>query len=179
MILNKKNKYNRGFTLIELLVVVAIIGILSSVVLASLNSARSKARDAKRLSDMRQIQNALEMYYHDNGFFPNSGWGWRSECNAWGGLAPANVIPGLTPTYLPYFPADPAMNKAGNTSCYLYLSNGTDYALLDHNIIDVGFSYATQPSFIDSTRDSGPNPCIVDGTSIWSRKISSPGGTCW
>jgi prepilin-type N-terminal cleavage/methylation domain-containing protein len=49
------NLYKKGFTLIELLVVIAIIGILSSVVLASLNTARAKARDATRLSDMREI----------------------------------------------------------------------------------------------------------------------------
>ena len=56
----------RGFTLIELLVVIAIIGILSSVVLASLNSARQKGRDAKRISDVKQLQLALELYYDAN-----------------------------------------------------------------------------------------------------------------
>lgn len=66
----RKNKA-RGFTLIELLVVIAIIGILSSVVLASLNSARAKARDARRLSDLHQIRNALELYASDNnGAYP-------------------------------------------------------------------------------------------------------------
>lgn len=55
-----------GFTLIELLVVIAIIGILSSVVLASLNGARKKGRDARRISDLKQIQLALEMYYDSN-----------------------------------------------------------------------------------------------------------------
>jgi prepilin-type N-terminal cleavage/methylation domain-containing protein len=54
---------NRGFTLIELLVVIAIIGILSSVVLASLNSARQKGRDARRISDLKQLQLALELNY--------------------------------------------------------------------------------------------------------------------
>jgi len=54
---------SRGFTLIELLVVIAIIGMLSSVVLASLNSARQKSRDARRLADIKQIQTALELYF--------------------------------------------------------------------------------------------------------------------
>ena len=57
--------YKKGFTLIELLVVIAIIGMLSSVVLASLNSARAKGRDAKRLADLRAIATALELYYND------------------------------------------------------------------------------------------------------------------
>ncbi|MEX2052427.1 MAG: prepilin-type N-terminal cleavage/methylation domain-containing protein [Candidatus Paceibacterota bacterium] len=60
----------RGFTLIELLVVVAIIGILSSVVLASLNSARVKARDVKRKAELRQITTALELYYDSYGLYP-------------------------------------------------------------------------------------------------------------
>lgn len=60
----------RGFTLIELLVVIAIIGILSSVVLASLNSARKKGRDARRIADVKQLQLALELYYDANGAYP-------------------------------------------------------------------------------------------------------------
>ncbi|NCU28313.1 MAG: type II secretion system protein [Candidatus Moranbacteria bacterium] len=59
----------RGFTLIELLVVVAIIGILSAVVIASLGGARDKGNDAKRRSDLHQIQNALEIYYNDCGTY--------------------------------------------------------------------------------------------------------------
>jgi prepilin-type N-terminal cleavage/methylation domain-containing protein len=53
----------KGFTLIELLVVIAIIGLLASIVLVSLNSARAKARDAKRVSELKQIQTAIELYY--------------------------------------------------------------------------------------------------------------------
>src|SRR3990167_8325764 len=63
-------KTNKGFTLIELLVVIAIIGILSSVVLASLNSARQKSRDARRISDIKQLQLALELYFDDEGAYP-------------------------------------------------------------------------------------------------------------
>lgn len=67
--LYKKHKTKKGFTLIELLVVVAIIGLLSSVVLASLNSARGKAQDARRKSDLKQIQIAIELYYDKCGTY--------------------------------------------------------------------------------------------------------------
>ena len=60
-------KKNKGFTLIELLVVIAIIGILSSVVLASLNTARDKGRDAAVKSSMQTIRVQAELYYDDAG----------------------------------------------------------------------------------------------------------------
>ncbi|KKS65064.1 MAG: Type II secretion system protein G [Parcubacteria group bacterium GW2011_GWB1_42_6] len=66
----KKNK--KGFTLIELLVVIAIIGILATIVLVSLNTARQKARDARRISDLRQVQLALQMYYDSNSAYPSA-----------------------------------------------------------------------------------------------------------
>jgi prepilin-type N-terminal cleavage/methylation domain-containing protein len=81
----------RGFTLIELLVVIAIIGILSSVVLASLNSARQKGRDARRISDIKQIQLALELYYDANGQYPIA-------------LSTSTLV---TPGYISALPSDP------------------------------------------------------------------------
>ena len=62
-----KSDARRGFTLIELLVVIAIIGILSSVVLASLNTARSKGTDAKIQSEIRSIQVNAEIFYDNSG----------------------------------------------------------------------------------------------------------------
>ncbi len=64
-------KFKEGFTLIELLVVVAIISLLSSIIFASLNSARSQARDSKRISDFRQVQTALTLYFDKYGRYPN------------------------------------------------------------------------------------------------------------
>jgi len=63
---------SKAFTLIELLIVVAIIGILSSVVLVGLRGVRAKARDAQRISDFRQIQAALELFYSQTNRYPRS-----------------------------------------------------------------------------------------------------------
>ena len=60
----------KGFTLIELLIVVAIIGLLSTLAVVALGSARVKARDSKRLADLKQLQTALELYYTDKNEYP-------------------------------------------------------------------------------------------------------------
>ena len=62
----------KGFTLVELLVVIAIIGILSTLSVVSLNSARAKSRDARRLSDIKQIRTALDMYYDASSTYPTT-----------------------------------------------------------------------------------------------------------
>ncbi len=61
----------KGFTLIEMLVVVAIVGLLSSVVLVGIGPARSRARDTRRIADIRQIQNGLEAYHSSAGRYPS------------------------------------------------------------------------------------------------------------
>lgn len=70
--MNIFSKNDKGFTLIELLVVVSIIGILATLVVANLNAARSRARDAVRKADLRNIQTGLRLYYNDNSSFPSS-----------------------------------------------------------------------------------------------------------
>lgn len=174
----KKEKliFTKGFTLIELLVVIAIIGILSSVVLASLNTAKSKGNDAKRASDLRAIQTALELYAVTNNKYPVTV-SWSSRCAAFSEQGGGNVIPGLIPTYLPKFPDDPQMNAAASTCCYVYSSNGSDYKLLDHSCGTA--NYKSIPGLIDPTRDGGTNACIVDGTGIWSWAVYTTNACAW
>ncbi len=102
-----------GFTLIELLVVIAIIGILSSVVLASLNTARLKARDARRISDIGQLQLALAVYY-----------------DAFNNKYPL-ALSSLVPTYIAKLPTDPlsATNYTFAALGTCTATNGTSYHL--------------------------------------------------
>jgi general secretion pathway protein G len=105
--INKRS--HRGFTLIELLVVIAIIGILSSVVLASLNSARQKGRDTRRIADIKQLQLALELSYDANSVYP------------------ATLASLATDGYISVIPTDPT--GAANGYGYVQLSSGADYVL--------------------------------------------------
>ena len=65
-------KTKPGFTLIELLVVIAIIGLLSTLSIVALNSARAKSRDARRVSDIKQTQTALELFFNEAGYYPTA-----------------------------------------------------------------------------------------------------------
>lgn len=69
----KKGK--RGFTLLELLIVIAIIGILTSIVLATLDAGKQKSNDTKRVAELKEIQKALNLYFVDNGHYPREGFG--------------------------------------------------------------------------------------------------------
>jgi len=93
-----------GFTLIEVLVVIAIIGILASIVLASLDTSRKKGRDARRLSDIKQIQLALEVYYDQNNSFPPNIASAANSCGA--GITCASLL--TTPGYISVVPQDPS-----------------------------------------------------------------------
>jgi general secretion pathway protein G len=65
-----QKKQKQGFTLIEILIVVAIIAILASVVLVGLGPTQQQGRDARRVSDLREIQTGLELYYNKIGSYP-------------------------------------------------------------------------------------------------------------
>ena len=112
-----------GFTLIELLVVVAIIGILATVVLSSLSSARERARDAKRLSDIKTIQNALEMYANDNnGRYPIARVG-SHKGSSWSNFETAL---GTTPPVDPLNISDSSGDLAAKNGHFVYSYESSD-----------------------------------------------------
>ncbi len=116
------NRYRtgEGFTLIELLVVIAIIGLLASVVLVALSGARTRARDTKRIADLKQIQTALALYYDANGNqYPNCGeWSYSTDVN-W---TTTGCLQTALALYMPKLPVDPKNNAAApwTTGNYSY-----------------------------------------------------------
>ncbi|MDD5031955.1 MAG: type II secretion system protein [Patescibacteria group bacterium] len=138
----------RGFTLIELLVVIAIIGLLSTLAVVALNNARQKSRDAKRVSDIKQVQTALELYYNDANSYP-AALTWSTGSIAYSGT-----------TYMSVLPSNPSPRADGDPACpnveYDYDQDGTGG--ISYHItyclggttggLDAGTHYAT-PAGID------------------------------
>jgi prepilin-type N-terminal cleavage/methylation domain-containing protein len=90
---------SKGFTLIELLLVIAIIGILTTIIIANINQSRVKARDSKRLQEIRQVKLALELYYDSNKVYPDAGTpDIQVDISA--------ISPYLTPNLIPIIPLE-------------------------------------------------------------------------
>ena len=110
------NSKKKGFTLIELLVVVAIIGLLSTLSIVALNNARARARDARRVADIKQIQTALELYYNDNSSYPST-------------ITFGGSIGTGTSVYMAQVPSAPLPADCASDNTYTYTGSASTYAL--------------------------------------------------
>lgn len=167
------SKKQKGFTLIELLVVISIIGLLGTLAMTSINNARMKARDTKRMADLKQIQKALDLYYDTNKAYPMISQA-RSYYNAltpgtgtvWTGAGSLGTA--LAP-YMQNLPKDPMNNS--NTQEYRYDSKpaglGVGYGLA----INLEGTYSSYPEAADggiwnTMYETGPD--VSGGFDWWA-----------
>lgn len=180
-------KRQSGFTLIELLVVISIISLLASIVFASLNSARAKARDARRLADMDEITKALAFYYDANNAYPGVTYT-NGNLAGWEVSFYLDFMEYLSPLYLSKTPVDPINSgppvdngsspygamfntpRPDGTFFYMYYGNygsGTSYGCpWSGSFGVVGFrALETGDASKLSQAKCGPMPCAGGGTS--------------
>jgi prepilin-type N-terminal cleavage/methylation domain-containing protein len=155
-------KQKQGFTLIEILIVVAIIAILASVVLVGLGPTQQAGRDARRISDLSETQNGLELYYNECGYYPGSAQasapcGTFSQISTWAALTAS--LKGTTGIGVSSVPNDPSANKN-----YQY---GTDTSgdkyVLEATLENVGNSVFTGYSAPSITDITGVTSCTGTG----------------
>lgn len=146
-----KLENKKGFTLIELLVVIAIIGLLATLSIVALNSAREKAQIARRMADMRQIMTALELYRDTYGVYPS---GDNDGTGSWDiGNLDYQLLTGKLGNIMNKAPNDPVAKGSG--SGYFYYRYGAGYAGCDSargafyilGISGTGKHYPTSSSF--------------------------------
>ncbi len=168
MIKSKKD----GFTLVELMVVIAIIGILSAIITANFAGAKSKARDAKRVSDLAQMQLALAGYFNACNAFPAADSSTYSpsvlplltaSCTGSGG----NTV--YFSTFMPRLPTPPTASESYYYVPYTDVSNGSvidDYFLetnLENNGASSNNSLTAPPSWYSSASYTVHTACAATG----------------
>ena len=119
----------KGFTLIEILIVVAIIAILASVVLVGLGPTQQAGRDARRLSDLRQVQNGLELYFNKCGYYPGAAVAGSCSAVAWQQTSDWATLSGAltgSTVGINTVPVDPS---AGHSYYYGTTNGGSAYIL--------------------------------------------------
>ncbi|MEI7765045.1 MAG: prepilin-type N-terminal cleavage/methylation domain-containing protein [bacterium] len=128
------SKSNKGFTLVELLVVISIISLLSSIVLVALGNVRVKARDAVRVSDVKQLARAFQLAADSNGgVYPSNAMagaclGINSSSTCWMGSISGNqTINNIILNFIPKIPSDPS-GRSGKGDRYVYADSESTVA---------------------------------------------------
>lgn len=165
-----KKLYWAGFTMIELLVVIAIIGILAAVVYASFGDARIEAKNRAMMSDLKQLQLAMELYRAQEDEYPQA-----ASMSALGDI--------LTPDFLPNMPAE---NKSANPDCELSYETGagnSSYKVTAAHCYEGKLledaEFARCPSSCGSCDGAAYNEYVNTADFFESLSIYSRGGECY
>jgi type IV pilus assembly protein PilA len=167
MVMNER----KGFTLIEILIVVAIIAILASIVLVGLGPTQQSGRDARRLSDLHEVQNGIELYYNACGYYP--GTDSKTPCTGYAAVTPtggsayvtlASILTGFGTLGVNSVPDDPT---AGQHYTYSAIpTTGSSYVLsakLENANNSVFNSYTPPANAPAATDGDGAEPCPATG----------------
>lgn len=165
----------KGFTLIEILIVVAIIAILASIVLVGLGPTQALGRDSRRLSDLQEVQNALELYYNANGYYPGGGSpATMATGAAWGPAGTTGALSTVLTTAnigVNSIPNDPS----GGTYMYVYAwsSTASSYVMAADMESTQGSEWASYqvPSGLTASEAGGTTgttkpTCLGNGTAL-------------
>tara|TARA_B100000745_G_C20061611_1_gene362271 strand:- start:63 stop:536 length:474 start_codon:yes stop_codon:yes gene_type:complete len=153
----KYQSSQKGFTLIELLVVVAIIGTLATVVLAALGTARNEANDSKRVTEIKQLSRALQLYWVNNdGSYPPHDSGQRVDTSL------TELVAG---NFMTELPLDPVEGNSALGYRYRRSASGDAYTLL------VRFEEDAHGSWCGLSVNGGYTNW---STARWYREISDP-----
>ncbi len=172
-----RNQNQKGFTLIELLVVISIFAFLASAVMLATANSRVKARDTKRIADLKTLATAIELYYQDNGSYPSPPDQFWSSAYSDSTYGWQNLQTALEP-YIKKIPVDPLRNNAvpwGGSTSYGYAygwvgttDSGKQYYTLIANLEDTSHPLrCTQHTYKWHWHNTGITLCNNGGPGGW------------
>jgi general secretion pathway protein G len=159
-----QKKYGSGFTIVELLIVIVVIGILAAITITAYNGVQVRARDSARISKVKSISKAIELYRVDNGMYPPilDGVGWETTCGSqtdnWG-HCDRNKI--LADSLAPYMKIDPTSLSDATQGNYFYhyTSQATDnYQTYGLMVYLEGSSGQSDGGYVANAYEVGPKP---------------------
>lgn len=171
----------QGYTLVEMLVVVGIISMFAAIVFGGIQGSRENARDAKRQTDLKSLQLAIELYKEANGSYPVPDASCSVPADEWatpGSASDSEVhscavyVDGLTPVFIATLPTDPKSEDVDNLGIR-YRSDGSNYKLMFYNTVENG--EVAEGADFDRCADScGETYCNEATYAVYSE-----GAACW
>lgn len=176
------HQLKKGFTLVELMVVITIIALLSAILFVNFNDARMLSRDKARMTSLKELQLAIELYKAQYGNYPAAGCGVSTSNFAGPGTASASgfssctlYIAGLVPDFISALPTDPRLEADADRGFY-YRSNGTSFKLMIHDSVETSFITSYGDEFARCPGAGGACGATVPGTTY---AVYSAGAVDW
>jgi len=166
MSIKLSNTNRSAFTLVEMLVVITIVGILTSLPMVAIQNSRENTRNAKRIADAKQMQNALELYYNDNNSYPST-------------LTPGETLSSNSITYIQQIPSAPTPNDGDcseQENGFTYVTSRPQYDYF--NVTDKGSTHSYSYDCSNDNNNYSINFCLSANTGSFSagEVIASPRG---